>query len=78
MDYLNLELDDEELTTPRGPPAFHFNITEDSAIKFLESQVNTYKQFKRFPTHHKSYKSLQYTGAMYEYILSRFKDPSSR
>lgn len=68
--YKDIELDEEDDNfIPAAQKEFHFTITHYEALQFLRKQVNTYKQFKKFPPHHKSFKALQYTGAMYEYIF---------
>jgi len=69
--YKDIELDEDELFTPSELP--QFLITDKEAKAFLVSLVNTYRQFSKFPKSHRSYKSLQHTGAMYEYILRKFE-----
>jgi hypothetical protein len=71
MSYKDIELDEEDdsFIPAAQRPLEEFKITHWQALQFLQKQVNTYKQFKKFPRTHKSFKSLQYTGAMYEFIL---------
>jgi hypothetical protein len=74
MSYKDIELDEEELFSPKELP--QFLITDAEAIKFLRSLASTYRQFSKFPKSHRSYKSLQHTGAMYEFILRKFESNS--
>jgi hypothetical protein len=70
MSYKDIELEEDDDTfITESKRDYHFTITRFTALQFLQKQINTYRQFKKFPRTHKSFKSLQYTGAMYEYIF---------
>lgn len=72
----NIELDEEDLTLPvaKPPTPVVYNITRVEALKFLQRQVHTYEQFIGFPPSHPSVKALNYTGAIYRYILKEMMD----
>lgn len=71
MDYKDIELDEEELTTPLVSNKFHFNISDADLKLYLTRCIKASNQFKKFPDSHKSKKSLMYGLAIYEALWQR-------
>ena len=71
-----MELSDEDLVPRQSVPFVEptFVINHRTAQLHLQSLVDTYKQFDKFPHTHPSYAKLRRTGAIYQYILDHLKE----